>query len=75
MDNPHMGSSLDDFLKEQGIYKEVNETAEKRVEDWIKEQERKAGLQALHTILKFLERDSQRITKEFTELVKEVKNG
>ena len=29
--NPHMGSSLDDFLKEEGIYEDVQTTAIKRV--------------------------------------------
>jgi antitoxin HicB len=29
--NPHIGSSLDDFLKEEGIYEDVQTTAIKRV--------------------------------------------
>lgn len=29
--NPHVGSSLDDFLKEEGIYEDVQTTAIKRV--------------------------------------------
>ena len=31
MDNPHLGSSFDDFLKEEGILEEVEVTAVKRV--------------------------------------------
>ena len=29
--NPHIGSSLDDFLKEEGIFEDVQSTAIKRV--------------------------------------------
>ena len=29
--NPHVGGSLDDFLKEEGIYEDVNRTATQRV--------------------------------------------
>lgn len=29
--NPHVGSTLDDFLKEEGIYEDVQSTAIKRV--------------------------------------------
>ena len=32
--NPHEGSSFDDFLKEEGIYDEVNTAAIKRVLTW-----------------------------------------
>lgn len=32
--NPHLGSSFDDFLKEEGIYEEVTATAMKRVLAW-----------------------------------------
>jgi hypothetical protein len=36
--NPHLGSSFDDFLKEEGIYKEVTARAIKRVLAWQIEQ-------------------------------------
>lgn len=36
--NPHIGSSLDDFLIEEGIYEQVNEVAIKRVLAWQIEQ-------------------------------------
>ncbi|RRR66580.1 MAG: Fis family transcriptional regulator [Candidatus Viridilinea halotolerans] len=36
--NPHIGSSLDDFLIEEGIYEQVNEIAIKRVLAWQIEQ-------------------------------------
>jgi hypothetical protein len=32
--NPHLGSSFDDFLKEEGIYEEVTANAMKRVLAW-----------------------------------------
>ena len=32
--NPHLGSTLDDFLKEEGIYDEVTTAAIKRVIAW-----------------------------------------
>ena len=32
--NPHQGSSIDDFLKEEGIYEEVVEQVEKEVIAW-----------------------------------------
>ena len=32
--NPHLGSSFDDFLKEEGIFEEVTATAMKRVLAW-----------------------------------------
>ena len=38
-DNPHTGSSFDDFLKEEGIYEECTATALKRVLAWQVEQE------------------------------------
>ncbi len=34
MTNPHIGSSFDDLLKEEGIYEEVTATAVKRVLAW-----------------------------------------
>lgn len=34
MTNPHIGSSFDDFLKEEGIYEEVTAIAVKRVLAW-----------------------------------------
>ncbi len=33
-DSPHIGPGFDEFLEEQGIYAEVNETAVKRVLAW-----------------------------------------
>jgi len=32
--NPHWGSSLDDFLKEEGIYEEAQEIVEKEIIAW-----------------------------------------
>ena len=37
--NPHTGSSFDDFLKEEGIYEECTASALKRVLVWQIEQE------------------------------------
>ncbi len=37
--NPHTGSSFDDFLKEEGLYEECTATAIKRVIAWQLEQE------------------------------------
>ena len=37
--NPHIGSSFDDFLKEEGIFDEVNAVAIKRVISWQIQQE------------------------------------
>ena len=37
--NPHTGSSFDDFLKEEGIYEECTASALKRVLAWQIEQE------------------------------------
>ena len=37
-DNPHIGSSLDDFLLEEGLYEEANVAAIKRVLVWQIEQ-------------------------------------
>jgi hypothetical protein len=34
MSKPHIGSSFDDFLREEGIYKEVNEMAMRQVAVW-----------------------------------------
>ncbi len=43
--NPHIGSSFDDFLKEQGIYEEVRAVATKRVLAWkISREMEKRGL-------------------------------
>lgn len=43
--NPHIGSSLDDFLLEDGIYEQVNEVAIKRVLVWqLEEGMKEAGL-------------------------------
>ena len=36
--NPHIGSSLDDFLKEEGIYEDATNHAVKRVLAWQVEQ-------------------------------------
>ena len=33
MSNPHAGSNFDDFLKQENIYEEVTQRAEKRVSD------------------------------------------
>lgn len=38
-ENPHRGSSFDDFLKEEGIYEECTAAALKRVLAWQIEQE------------------------------------
>ncbi|MDR3417849.1 MAG: helix-turn-helix transcriptional regulator [Nevskia sp.] len=40
--NPHIGSSFDDFLKEEGIYEEVQNTAIKRVLSWQLQEAMKA---------------------------------
>jgi antitoxin HicB len=37
-ENPHVGSAFSDFLKEEGIYEEVNARAVKRVLAWQIEQ-------------------------------------
>lgn len=42
MTNKHIGSSFDDFLKEEGIYEEVTGRAIKRVLAWQIEQAMKA---------------------------------
>jgi hypothetical protein len=34
MGDKHIGSSFDDFLKEQGLYEQVMATARSRVEEW-----------------------------------------
>jgi antitoxin HicB len=34
MDNPHIGSSFDDFLKEEGLYEDARAAAVKRVVGW-----------------------------------------
>ena len=39
--NPHWGSTLDDFLKEEGIYEEVTTVAVKRVIAWQLSEEMK----------------------------------
>lgn len=41
MTNPHIGSSYDDFLVEEGIYDEVTAEAVKRVIAWQLEQRRR----------------------------------
>jgi antitoxin HicB len=38
-ENPHTGSSFDDFLKEEGIYEECTDGALKRVLAWLVKQE------------------------------------
>lgn len=40
MDNPRIGSSFDDFLKEEDIYEEVTSIAIKQVLAWQLEQRR-----------------------------------
>ncbi len=42
MDNQHIGSSIDDFLAEEGLLEEATERAIKRVLAWQIEQEMKA---------------------------------
>jgi antitoxin HicB len=42
MNNPHIGSSFDDFLREEGIYEELTADAVKRVLAWQLEQARLA---------------------------------
>lgn len=42
MANPHIGSSFDDFLTEEGIYEEVTAAAVKQVLAWQIEQARRA---------------------------------
>jgi antitoxin HicB len=37
--NPHKGSSVDDFLKEEGIYEETSSAALKKVLAWQLQQE------------------------------------
>jgi predicted XRE-type DNA-binding protein len=37
-DNPHIGSSLEDFLKEEGLYEDATNYAVKRVLAWQVEQ-------------------------------------
>ena len=38
MSNPHVGSSFDDFLLEQGMYEEVKADALARVLQWIQDE-------------------------------------
>ena len=43
--NPHIGSSLEDFLKEEGIYEEANNYAVKKVLAWqVEKAMRDAGI-------------------------------
>jgi len=42
MANPHIGSSFEDFLSEEGIYEEVSAVAVKRVLAWQLDQSRRA---------------------------------
>jgi hypothetical protein len=45
--NPHWGSSLDSFLDEAGIRKEVDAEAKRRVRHWLlDEAQKKAGRRA-----------------------------
>ncbi len=45
MSNPHIGSSFDEFLREEGIYEEVNEMAMRQVAAWqIKTQMEVSGI-------------------------------
>ena len=53
--NPHWGSSLDDFLKEEGIYDEVVAQVEKEVIAWQLQQamkKKKISKNKLATLLK-----------------------
>jgi hypothetical protein len=43
MNDAHIGSSFDDFLKEEGIYEEVTATAIKRVLAWQADREHAAA--------------------------------
>ncbi len=42
MANPHIGSSFEDFLSEEGIYEEVSAAAVKQVVAWQLDQSRRA---------------------------------
>jgi antitoxin HicB len=42
MANPHIGSSFEDFLSEEGIYEEVSAAAVKQVLAWQLDQSRRA---------------------------------
>jgi antitoxin HicB len=45
MNNPHVGSSLESFLEEDGIREEVEDLAQKRVVAWqIEEAMKKSGI-------------------------------
>lgn len=37
MNDPHTGSNFDDFLKDEGIYEIVDEAAQQRIRDHLKE--------------------------------------
>lgn len=39
IDSKHVGSSLDDFLAEEGVLEEASAAAEKRVREWLQNQE------------------------------------
>lgn len=41
MSNPHIGSSFDSWLEEEGIFEEAEMVARQRVEAWQKRQERR----------------------------------
>lgn len=43
MSNPHIGSSLEDFLREEGIYEEVREAALRDVFAWQVKRQMKAS--------------------------------
>lgn len=44
-DNPHIGSSFDDFLAEEGLYEQAHATASKRVIAWqIKQRMEERGI-------------------------------
>lgn len=50
--NTGTGSSLDDFLKEEGIYEECYAQATKEIEDWKRESERSKGLRIKRMVTK-----------------------
>jgi antitoxin HicB len=47
MDNPHIGSSFDDFLEEEGLYEDARTAAVERVVAW-----QGAGMMRVEVIIK-----------------------
>lgn len=52
--NPGIGSSLDDFLKEEGIYEECYAQATKEIEEWKRESARSKGIMIKRMVTKRL---------------------